>query len=417
MKLIIKRIGLDLLFRVASTLISFFIIKINYANLGANVFGVWAMLLALFQWIVIFDLGLSNTLRNKLPQLLFLKRYKDIDMLYSNSFILVSFVSVLLFLAINIIFFLNRQWEYFYCFFITICSIWIVLVFSLLKAIALVEHKQYIGNFFYLLVNSIFCFFIVFFKKSYTDSLIELSSAYFVSLLFSLFISAFYIKKKCTYFPLFRYVDVSKKAIFYILNECKSVVFFQLTMLLIYNVDIYIVGYFLSAEDAGEFSILHRFFSISTLISSIFFGFVWGVFAEAKSQQKYEKAKVVFTLGFMMLIVSLFFFVFLYYFSSSIIFMWMGDGFKYKTNIVYFCFYFYILVWNYFYSQCLSGLGLFSYQNRFSMISVIAKFSLLFLFYCFYTPSVEVLLLVGVIVMLPVSINAPIRVHKEISSN
>ena len=60
-----KQLKLTLIFKIFAMVASFMIIPLLIKSLGVEVYGVWATILSIIMWIVYFDLGLGNGLRNK----------------------------------------------------------------------------------------------------------------------------------------------------------------------------------------------------------------------------------------------------------------------------------------------------------------------------------------------------------------
>lgn len=79
---------------------SFLVIQILLEYLGKSLFGVWVIVISITSWLSLLDSGVSNSLRNKLTELLINKRYEAARKVISSAYfylgVLLVFLSVLL---------------------------------------------------------------------------------------------------------------------------------------------------------------------------------------------------------------------------------------------------------------------------------------------------------------------------------
>ena len=76
---------------------------LHYFNGNQKIYGVWLTILSILNWAVNFDLGIGNGLRNRLAEAIASKNEGKVRTLISSAYILLSIVSIIVFLLISII--------------------------------------------------------------------------------------------------------------------------------------------------------------------------------------------------------------------------------------------------------------------------------------------------------------------------
>ena len=100
----LRQIKSSLLFNVLVVLISFITIPIMVKYLGNEKYGVWSTLLSICSWILMFDVGLGNGLRNKLAEFIPKQEFKIVRKYISTTYfatfcIALFFISVFYFIT------------------------------------------------------------------------------------------------------------------------------------------------------------------------------------------------------------------------------------------------------------------------------------------------------------------------------
>ena len=92
----------SLFFKVLAVGSSFLALPIMVRYLGQEQFGIWSTLLSLVTWIVFFDLGVGNGLRNKVAESLAKNQVDKAASYISSSYSLIGLISIALFLSMMI---------------------------------------------------------------------------------------------------------------------------------------------------------------------------------------------------------------------------------------------------------------------------------------------------------------------------
>lgn len=103
-KVIYKNSIFSLLYKGIAMLLSLLSVPLMLHCLGTEKYGVWVSLLSVVSWIYYFDLGVGNGLRNKLAESIALHDIESSKKYLSVSYLLVSGISFLIFIAILVIF-------------------------------------------------------------------------------------------------------------------------------------------------------------------------------------------------------------------------------------------------------------------------------------------------------------------------
>jgi O-antigen/teichoic acid export membrane protein len=95
----IEQLKGSFIFKVLAVGCSFLALPIMVRYLGQEQFGIWSTLLSLVTWIVFFDLGVGNGLRNKVAESLAKNQVNKAASYISSGYSLIGLISITLFLA------------------------------------------------------------------------------------------------------------------------------------------------------------------------------------------------------------------------------------------------------------------------------------------------------------------------------
>ena len=102
-KRIIKNIGVSMVMKPISMLLSLVYTPLALAFLGDEKYGVWAIILNIVSWINYFDIGIGNGLRNKLTEALALEDEKLAKKYVSTAYVGTTIISVAFCIIVNVI--------------------------------------------------------------------------------------------------------------------------------------------------------------------------------------------------------------------------------------------------------------------------------------------------------------------------
>ena len=95
---LLNQIKLSFVLKISSVFFSLIIVRLLLQYLGVKEYGVWAVILTFLNWIVFFDLGIANGVKNKVSQSLASNNNK-----LAREYIATGYISVL----VIVLFFLH----------------------------------------------------------------------------------------------------------------------------------------------------------------------------------------------------------------------------------------------------------------------------------------------------------------------
>lgn len=269
---------------------SFLSIPITLKSLGPEVFGVWSTLFSLITWLVFFDVGLGNGLKNKVAELLSSGNYKVAQHYIASSYTFFGLISVVLFV---ILFFASFAipWQKVFntvaipsdeltitvgiVLLFMIVNFWIGLVNSIITAdqkSSLVPLGQFLSNLLFLI--SVYSL-----NFSGLISLSHVSYAFgFSQLTSNLLITFTYYKSKpslCPYFSCdFSYVHKLLKT---------SLSFFgiQIAMLILFASDKIMIAQLFGPNEVAGYDLIYKIFSILIFSHGLLLTPLWPAFTNA----------------------------------------------------------------------------------------------------------------------------------------
>ena len=283
------------IYKFLSIIISFLIVRVNIDFLGVELFGVWAVLLTVIQWIVFFDFGIGNGLKNKVSEALSKNDIKLVRIYISSAYfgmgflvsILGSFFFILnyfidwnsilnsdytdLALTVNIIIFFTL----------------IHFVTSLINHIVIATHNSSISvfnQFLFQIINLVIIVSFMFFFEN--RDLYILAIVYGMSIILaSIFISIYFFSKNKKLRPTCKRVD--KRCIKPILSLGLKFFYLQLTILIIYTSDKLIISKLLGSASVAKYEILQKYFSVIIIFHTIINTPLWPFYKKCYIENNY----------------------------------------------------------------------------------------------------------------------------------
>lgn len=410
-----SRISFDLILRVLSIGLNFYIVSFTFKYLNNNDYSIWVIVLTILQWIVVFDFGLGNTLRSKIPLLLSKQKILPVKLYIASSYCIITFISIfsIILYSVVLIFLSIHDWNSIGYLLILMLSL--LSFFSIIKALSLIEHYTYINNLFYFILNVIFLIILRLHSENY--KLYDMVLIYLLSMFVSYIFISIYINNKISYKFEVKYLKMlilnNKVYIYKLLSSSVSIFLFQLIMAIMYNSDLFVLKFYANNIDINDYFISYRGFSVLTLVSSILFAPIWNLTTAAKVDNNYlpiYKIIKMFFIVFILVSITSFFCVEL---TPYIYKIWISKQYTNHLNQYYFLLFFLLLVWNYFFSQILSGLGMFHYQTKIILFISIIKILMIVVIFSSVGYDFNIFMIICILSLLSISIIFTYKVFKE----
>lgn len=365
-----KNIIYTALLKFISILVSFYLVRVTYNFLGReDVFGVWLTILSLLSWINFFDMGLGNSLRNKLAEAVALKDLDKGRIYVSTSYavmgivviaVLITYFAVTPFVNWNKVFnlYIINSHEFKSLISLVVFFYFIYFFLSLIKDIALAFQDAILPSLFGVISNVVFLIVLYVLYKFNMSGIIILGTAYSGILTLVLVIAS-------SYLFLTKYKNIRPRIdcikIIYAPNLFNlGIKFFviQIAVLIIFTTDNIIITQVLGPAHVAPYQIAYKLFSIFTMAANIILTPFWSAYTDAYAKGEYDWIlKIIKKQLYLMipLIMGVFLAIL---FSKQIIALWMGNRIQVPfLLIVLMGVYAVILVWNNIFAYLFNGIG------------------------------------------------------------
>lgn len=391
-KILYKNTILNYGFKAAYYIFSFLGVPLALNFLGKERFGIFQTILTFISWAMVANLGIGNGLRNKISEYIGSNKSNELKGIIGSAFSISLGISIIL-LIIGFFFFwfvFDPLWlfsnikispyEIQLTFLISFVFFCLNLFFSLFSSIAYGIQKSYIVTFVQVFQYSLYCLFLFILIKTHTTSnLISVSVIWGLSMLLSQLIPGILISRNNELWP----PDFKKKKQYYKELLTMSLGFFvlQLSSIVLFSSDNFILSKLLSPEDVAEYSIANKVFFLIINVFSIILIQVWNSTTDAMVKKDYEWIKRTAKRLNKILILVLVSSVFIALILNPLIKVWVGQSFNFSITFRL-CFAIYVLIHciNAIYVNILNGLGKLTLQTIAYIITAILNFIISYLF-------------------------------------
>ena len=347
----------SVLFKVGTMLSYFLALPIMVAYLGAEQFGVWATMLTLVTWVMIFDLGVGNGLKNKIAENIAIKQMNKAQSYVSTAYgltggILLIIYVVLIVLCINmpmqkvfntsLISEMQLKYSVSALLSFILLGFWLSLINQIyhgLQKSSYVSFGQFLSNFISLFLVSLLYFF-------FEPSLIFLVICYGISNLLSSLILTFIVQNNYpNLFPKIDDFDKNKIRALFTLGGKFFLV--QIAFLVIFMTDKILITQYLGPEHVTDYETVFRLFSIFTVAQGLMLTPLWTAYTDAYHKKDFSwiRAKLIFQLKIVFMI--LLFAIILALIAPWIIDIWMLGEIKPDKSLIWMMVLFiFISTWN-----------------------------------------------------------------------
>lgn len=290
------------LFKGVAVVASFLTLPYAIKFLGPEAFGVWATMLTLISWVMLFDVGIGNSLKNKLAE-----SFANGDTLSASSFISTAYVVIgLIATAIFSGFFILSFWIPWHAVFNTfaieserlhlsvVLLIFFICINFWLSLITQVCHGLQKSSLtvFGQLISNVFALFFVFTLYHYFESdLVLMVVCYGFSLLSAnLLLSFWMFRKHSSLIPRIHHFSIGKAA--GLVNLGLRFFVIQIAVLAIFMTDKILITQLLGPSAVMPYEVLFKLFSVFTIIHSLVLVPLWPAYTDAYSRKDFSWIKM-----------------------------------------------------------------------------------------------------------------------------
>lgn len=395
-----------------------------------QILGLWFTILSVLSWVLTFDLGIGNGLRNHLVPAIVIRDQIKIKKYISSAYIVIG-VIVLLSISLSIILISIIDWNTVFNISSNIISkeilsitigivfwgIMLQFLFKLIISVLYAMQKSALSNLLSLL-SSIIIFVYVSVGSSFdiSNKLISLAIVYVLAVNMPLLLTTFIVFSKvlkgCK--PEIKHFNMK-----YAKNVIKlggRFFWIQIMYMVITATNEFLITWLSSPEMVVEYQIYNRLFTLVGTIFTLALAPVWSAVTKALAEKKYNWIKKLYKILKIMAILAVICELGIIPFLQLGIDLWLGDK-SIQVNYLYaivFAIFGSILIWNGVVSSIANGCGELKTQSILFTIGALFKIPIAWIFVEFLHSWIGVIIS-NIISMSMYCVIQPIRLNKLLS--
>jgi len=382
-------------YKAISGLCLFTSIPLLIIYLGNTNFGVWILVFALFQWILLMDFGLSSVLKTEIPKLQHTGNTALINAYILSTYKICCYISLVVFLLFTVVFLifdirslLNISFERAFVsklFLLNIFFFCVNFILNTHKALFISVHKGKFSEQSIAVNQIVFLLFLVipifFFPSLKAESKLYLIS--FINGIACILINTIYTIYffKTEKFSLFSTQKTPKEYLKGIYSLGSKYMIIQVGTLFLFSSDNYILAYFFGPKEIVPYEIVTKYFQFPLMILTAGMAPLWSLFANKyleKNKIWLEKSFTKFNLLYPLLLLGI---ALCFVFANPIMKIWISNDFiaPYFLLIVV-AIMTSLRIFTTFYSYFFNGIGNLKSYLILLALSVVLKIPLSYLF-------------------------------------
>ena len=395
----IKQIKGSFIFKGLAIFASFLSIPLMIKYLGVEQYGVWSTLLSIVSWIILFDIGIGNGLRNKISEALAKENKQEAHKYISTAYTIIGTISVMLILiflitseyipwqkVFNITSISNQELQSI----VNITTIflflnfWISLinqVFNGFQKTSLVVFNQFLSNIFSLLAVFVLYSF-------YETSLMKLAFSYGISLVSSsLILSIWFYNKNKEFIPKISSFNIKKMKSITSLGFQFFII--QIAVIVIFTTDKILITQLFGPEYVASYDVVFKLFSIITIAHGILMAPLWSAYSDAYHRNDIEWIKKTIKNQLKIYVLLILGTMILAFLAKPIVALWIGKEISIDSMlIVSMVFFIIVTTWNNIFAYFINGTNKLYVQINTSIIAMLINIPLSIFFVRFFEMGV-----------------------------
>ena len=387
-----KNIYASFIIKGVDILIGLLLVPLYLKYLGQTLYGTWLTITSIVMWFRFLNLGLGNGLRNKFIEAKANNDYEKVRYYISTTYVIISIivpVFIIIFFCINP--FIN--WvkilkideiyadEINLLVIITFLFFGLTLIVNLINVILLADQSPAKSNLLNLITRSIILLGIYVLFRLNTKSIVYVGIVYSATPVMIYIIASIYFfsKKYKTFRPSIKYFQL--KYVKDLTTLGLKFFYIQLTAIVLYTADNFIITQLFSARDVAPYQIANKYFNIPYMFFLIILQPMWAAAGDAYHRKEFlwlkktEKSLLLiwllFSFGILLMLI----------FSNWVYHIWLGNQITIEYGIsLAWAIFIIISSYNAIYTNFINGIGKLRIQLLIATYSLIAKIPLSILF-------------------------------------
>lgn len=419
----VRQLKGSVLYKIGAILATFLAMPIMIRYLGAERFGIWSTMLTLVTWVMLFDLGIGNGLKNKISENLAKNEEKEVFLYISTSYIVIGAVALVSFCA----FFVAS-------FYIPWPAVFNTKVVSTedLRVSVIVLAIFIFSNFFLSLVNQIYHglqkssfvtlgqFFsngialaLVYLLRLYYDaSILGMVLAYGFSLVISnVALSLLIFKSNLNLRPSLKGFDTKK--IKSLLSLGVKFFAIQIAVLVIFMTDRIIITQLLGPEQVTPYDVIFKLFSVFTILHGIILTPLWPAYSNAYMKNDFDWIESTLKIQIKLAVVLWGGAAILSLAGPFIVKIWIGDDFFVNKSLYYLFFAFIVVsVWSNVFAYFVNAINRINVQLCTAIVAAIINIPMSIFFVKYLGFGLEGIVLATTLSLTVFALVGPIQVFR-----
>lgn len=418
----LRQIKGSVLYKGVAVAASFLAIPLMITYLGVAQFGIWSTLLTIMSWVVFFDLGIGNGLRNKVAESLAKNASCEARNYISSAYSLIAVIALVIWLLF-VFFSYSISWQRIFntalvteedlryavqvAITFMLVNFWIGLITALLGAVqrsALISLGQLFTNLFALIA--------VYFLGVLGDaSISNLAWMYGVGLLGgNVILSIWFFREYQGLMPAF---TLRRGHVTPLLSVGIQFFIIQLAVLVVFATDKVLITQLFGPAHVAEYEVIFKLFSVITFFHTLICSPLWSAYTDA-----YHRQDTVWIVRMLRTQLKLYGFVVicllvLALLAPFVIGIWIGSEFPVSNSLIAFvAFFVAVTTWNNIFAVMLNGAGAIRVQLFTALVAMTINIPLALVLVKFFGMGVGGVVFAATLSLLFSAVLLPLQVFR-----
>lgn len=407
-------------YKAVAMLASFLAIPLMIRYLGQEQFGVWSTMLTLMSWVVFFDLGIGNGLRNKVAEALARNDKVEAANFIASGYSLIGLIAVALWVLLTGISFFV-PWQAVFntqviqeatlrltvqvALFFVVFNFWLGLINALLGAV----QKTAMAALGQLIANVLALLFVFVLTQTTQASITYLALTYGISLVAANLILSYWFNQR--YRELRPKASLDKTHIHPLLSIGLKFFTIQMAVLVIFTTDKMLITQLFGPQHVAQYEVIFKLFSVITFAHALISAPLWSAYTDAYHRgdmgwikRMLRKQLHIFS-GIVMAVLvigSL---------AQPVIAIWIGPELVVSLPLVITIGIFVLVsAWNNIYAMFVNGIGDIKIQLYTSIIAMLLNVPLSVIFVKYFSLGLSGIVLATIVSLSLAAIALPVQV-------
>jgi O-antigen/teichoic acid export membrane protein len=363
----LRQVKGSVVFKGLAVLASFLAIPLMIRYLGQEQYGVWSTLLSIMSWVVFFDLGVGNGLRNKLAEALAKNQTSEAIGYVSSGYSLIGALSLLVFaVTACVVFFIPWQRVFntqalstellrnavLTAAFFVLLNFWLGLINQLLSAV----QKVSVTVFGQLISNATALLLVFVLHQTTSASLLYLVIAYGASIMLAnLTLSLWFFSKHQELRPR---LSLNRKHIQPLLSVGLQFFIVQIAVLVIFTTDKILITQLFGPTYVTQYDVVFKLFSVITVLHGLATAPLWSSYTDAYHRNDFHWISTTIRAQLKLFMLIVLATAILGITAPYIIQLWVGEEIIVPNMLIFSMFLFIIVsTWSNVFAYALNGIG------------------------------------------------------------